>query len=150
MSWFVKKSYATTVPPRTCKQYFHPSHDTYDKVVYAHDLSSTAEGDTTYRCSPQLLQAPMPELPQRFSAHVPFTRLHLHGAEYYQILSLFPELNTGALHAEYVCALRTSAWYRIAGMAMEPTAEKPVRNLPASTHLQAERILLVNPCRNTS
>ena len=30
----------------------------------------------------------------------------------------------------------TCAWYNIAGMAMLPTAENPVKNLPASIHLQ--------------
>lgn len=34
--------------------------------------------------------------------------------------------------------VRAWAWARMAGMAIDPTALKPVRNLPASIHLQAE------------
>lgn len=40
----------------------------------------------------------------------------------------------------------TCACARIAGIAIDPTAEKPVRNLPASIHLQQQRTR--HPSRN--
>ena len=39
----------------------------------------------------------------------------------------------------------TCAWYRIAGMAMLPTAENPVKNLPASIHLHTQNPANVTP-----
>lgn len=35
-------------------------------------------------------------------------------------------------------------------MAMEPTAEKPVRNLPASTHLRAHMTFMIPSAVNMS
>lgn len=40
--------------------------------------------------------------------------------------------------------LMYSAWFRIAGTATRPTAEKPVRNFPASIHLQQHQDHLIS------